>query len=125
MKGIKDIIVVDGDRSFCDQMAADLMDGGYTVGVCTETGEILEQLENHVPDLIFVGLDALTSERLLLVQDIRRNHPGIRLYALSGNCEDHPLQILDFAMKMTVDGILCKEVDKAGLLSYMGKLNRQ
>jgi two-component system, NarL family, nitrate/nitrite response regulator NarL len=58
------------------------------IGETDDRGQTLQFLDSHRPDVILFDLDPDEGACIETISEIARNHPGIRIIALSMHCED-------------------------------------
>ncbi len=85
--------LIDRDKNF--QVIAETDDRGQTFRL----------LGSHRPDVILFDLDPAHDTGIETISEIVRNHPGIRIIALSMRCEN---AIVESAVRAGVIGFICK-----------------
>jgi len=75
------------------------------IGETDDRSETLRLLGSHRPDVILFDLDPAHDTGIETISEIIRNHPGIRIIALSMRCEN---AIVESAVRAGVIGFICK-----------------
>jgi DNA-binding NarL/FixJ family response regulator len=75
------------------------------IGETDDRGRTLRLLGTHRPDVILFDLDPAHDAGMETISEIVRDHPGIRIIALSMRCED---AIVEGAVRAGVIGFICK-----------------
>src|SRR6266849_8373858 len=75
------------------------------IGETDDRSETLRLLGRHLPDVILFDLDPAHDAGIETIREIVRNHPGIRIIAISMRCED---VIVHGAVRAGVIGFICK-----------------
>jgi DNA-binding NarL/FixJ family response regulator len=77
----------------------------HVIGETDEKGQTMRVLSTHRPDVILFDLDPAHDAGIETITEIVRNHPGIRIIALSMRCAD---AIVESAVRAGVIGFICK-----------------
>lgn len=120
--GNTDILLVDDDQAICSLFAQVLSRAGYRVFTVDNAKSGLEVLKRMaipvlITDLFMEGMDGLQ-----FITRTRRNHPAVKIIAMSGGGSYEADECLRLATDVGADGALCKPFKAQDLLRAVGQM---
>ena len=122
------ILVVDDHGDSRDLMAVMLATGGHEAVLAADGDEALALLKRETVDLALVDIFLPIKNGMEVIQEIRRDHPGVKVVAISAGwgpltvpaheqyCD---LQVLKRARDLGADGALPKPLSRDALLALV------
>ena len=106
------IMVVDDDEQVRRTICENLEDCGFEVIQARDGQEAMTHLEEgRRPNVVITDLIMPRREGLEIIMEIRKQHPGIRLVAMSGGGRSKSADFLQMAARLGADAIMPKPVD--------------
>jgi two-component system OmpR family response regulator len=102
----KRILVVDDEPTVCSFLATALADAGYDV-VTAPDGR-LKGVDLSTIDLVLVDIFMPERDGFEVIQDLRKNRPGLALVAMTGDPNYHGMEALDIVRRLGADAALSK-----------------
>jgi CheY-like chemotaxis protein len=119
---MKHILIIDDDPSILLLFSQFLESAGYSVASAPDGTEGLRSVKAEKPDLIITDIMMPEMDGLELLMEIKRNHPGIPVIAISGGMKIRPISFLPQAKKLGARHIFQKPVALAELLQAVQEL---
>ena len=120
--GNTDILLVDDDEAICSLFGKILSRAGYRVFTVDNARLGLEVLKRMaipilITDLFMEGMDGLQ-----FITNTRRNHPAMKIIAMSGGGSYEAGECLRMAEDVGADDALCKPFKAQDLLRAVGQM---
>jgi DNA-binding response OmpR family regulator len=113
------ILLIDDDELLCKSLKAALERKGYDVSMA-ENGRIgLSMLESETPDVIVLDLFMPEMEGIETLRRLRKSHPSIPVYAVTGGGAKELYNLLDLADALGAAGTLRKPFGPADLIALI------
>jgi CheY-like chemotaxis protein len=113
---MKLILVIDDDAQVRAVTKTILENAGYAVQTVADGNEASRFLGEIVPHLIITDILLPKKDGLELIQEARRDHPGIRIIAITGGSKVEPDTYLRIAKSFGADQLLAKPFSSQELL---------
>jgi CheY-like chemotaxis protein len=110
------ILIVDDEEPIREVMLGILEDAGYTIRAARDGKEASQFISQGSFDLIVTDLVMPEKEGLELIKEVRRDHPAIRIVAISGAVGNVKETFLSMARAFGADFILAKPFSLEDLL---------
>ena len=107
-KTMKRILLVDDDDLSRGAVHKMLERSGYTVHSTATGQEALAHFRREAPDLVITDLIMPEVDGLEVIQELRRNDPGVRILAISGGGRVDAEEYLSVARKFGASQVLSK-----------------
>lgn len=102
------ILLVDDDDDFRTMLSKSLTHFGHSVVEARDGSEGLDIFEKQKADVVIIDLIMPGKEGLETIKEFRRNHPEVKIIAVSGGGRLNPTNYLGVAKKMGADCIFAK-----------------
>jgi len=128
MTDTKRVLVIDDDPDFCDFVRIVLSANGYEVHTAASTGEGLDVMRAHRPDLVIVDmmmsyvLDGWTVSREMHFDPQLRDIPVMMVSAVVSSEDD---ELLPTGENGRLDAFMSKPLDPSALLRRVADLTRE
>jgi CheY-like chemotaxis protein len=116
------ILVVDDDATFLEVVCRGLRQAGYEVAGVTDGVKALLAIAAHAPDILITDIVMPEIEGIGLITAVRRDHPKMRIVAMSGQPFMHTLDVLNLAARLGADATLTKPFSMEELTSKLVQL---
>lgn len=116
------ILVVDDDRQFRGMLRQMLERANHTVIEVTSGDECISGYCKHVPDLIMLDMMTPGRDGLEVLQELRRDYPGVKVIAMSGGLKGDTSWLEPLVIRLGVKIFLHKPFDKGDMLSAIETL---
>jgi len=116
------ILVIDDDPSVLLLFKQFLGNAGYSVELADNGKSGMETMKRQKPDLIITDIMMPEMDGLELLMEIKKNHSGIPVIAISGGMKILPVNFLHHAEKFGAGRALQKPVELATLLRAVQEL---
>jgi CheY-like chemotaxis protein len=114
------ILIVDDNPLIRLDLSGSLAEAGYRTVEAGNAHEALARLAEQEPALIVTDVYMEPGDGLELIRNVRANHPGVRIIAMSGH--DRRYQVLDRAEQSGAHGALAKPIQRFELLDLVARL---
>jgi len=122
---MKHIMVIDDDEAIRDLLKAILEREGYEVTSAADGKEAIRLFRRNPSDLIITDIIMPQQEGLKTISDLRREHPEVRIIAISGGGQYGLGEYLDVATALGADQTFAKPFDRLELVKAVRKLLSQ
>jgi len=102
------ILLIDDEEPFRRMLRIVLSDLGYAVTEAREGGEALTLLRQGSADVVITDLIMPGKEGIETIKELRRDHPQVKIIAMSGGGRLSPANYLHIAQVMGAHRILTK-----------------
>src|SRR5579871_6216522 len=113
------ILIVDDDPAVRSSLRLMLQHGGYSVSEAADGRQALEQLTKSRFEMILIDLIMPEQEGLETITALKRQHPGVKVIAISGAL---PGTFLRIAKYLGADEALPKPIRTAELLATVRRV---
>jgi CheY-like chemotaxis protein len=110
------ILLVDDDEQFRSMLCESLKRAGYEVTEARDGSEGLRLYRDHSADLIITDLIMPEKEGLETIEEFRRNHPAVKIIAISGGSRHGPFDYLKMAKALGARQVLAKPFTRQEML---------
>lgn len=115
-------LVIDDEKPMRELIQAILADAGFAVLAASNGREGLNTLAREKVDLVITDILMPVTEGVETICEIRRNHPGTRIIAISGGGRVRNLRPLQVASGAGADTMLAKPFEPGDLLAAVAKV---
>ena len=122
---MKHIMVVDDDEAIRNLLKTILEREGYEVSAAADGKEAIRLFRRNPSDLIITDIIMPQQEGLKTISDLRREHPAVRIIAISGGGQYGLGEYLDVATALGADQTFAKPFDRLELVKAVRKLLSQ
>lgn len=119
------ILVIDDDDIFRDVLVEALSQSGHEVRSAFNGVDGLKKFREAPVDLVLTDIVMPEKEGLDTIRDLRRDHPGVRIVAMSGGIAHDPKLYLHMAAKFGAVAVLPKPFTLAQLHDIVESALRQ
>ncbi|MFH1845325.1 MAG: response regulator [bacterium] len=116
------ILIVDDDNMVRGMLKMTLEEVGYEVEVACDGCDALRILDGGEFRLMVTDIVMPEKEGLELIREVRRDHPDVKIIAISGGGRNGPQFYLEAAGKFGADFTFYKPVESEQLLSAVQSL---
>ena len=107
-----DILVIDDDDSVRKTLVENLAECEFQVLSAKDGQEAMAFIEGgKTPKIVITDLIMPRKEGLEIIRQIRRDHPSIRVIAISGGGRNKSIDFLQMATRLGADAVMGKPVD--------------
>jgi CheY-like chemotaxis protein len=117
--GMAKILVIDDDAALRRVINRTLTHAGHQVAEAEDGAQALRVFNANPADLVVTDIFMPQKEGIETILELRRDHPSVRILAISGNVDDF---YLDFAQNLGAEGTLKKPFRAEELLREIDKL---
>jgi CheY-like chemotaxis protein len=100
------ILLVDDDDEFRSMLVESIRRAGYEVTEARDGREGIHLYRDHPCDLIITDLIMPEKEGLETIQELRRDHPGVKIIAISGGSRHSSADYLNMATAFGAQQVL-------------------
>ncbi|MGV3757607.1 MAG: response regulator transcription factor [Verrucomicrobiota bacterium] len=118
------ILVIDDNDAFRTTICLWLKHHGYEVTQAANGKEGMEMLAKSAPDIILTDILMPEQDGLETIQAVRKQHPDLRIVAMSGGMLDGRVDFLPIAAKFGADHVMPKPFSGSELLLVLEKVLR-
>lgn len=119
---MRNILVVDDDKSLRDLLAAILREQGYSVQTAEEGNAALSHMESEKFDLVISDIIMPGKEGIETIREIRQAHPDVQIIAMSTGGSLGNAQILEYARMIGAHEAIRKPVELQGLIDTIERM---
>jgi len=119
---MKHILVVDDDESIRNLLKVILEREGYEVSAAADGKEAIRLFRRNPSDLIITDIIMPEQEGLKTIFELRREHPDVRIIAISGGGQYGLGDYLDAAAAFGADKTFAKPFDRTELVKTVRHL---
>lgn len=116
------ILIVEDDKAVRALLRQILERAGHEVTDAGNGQEAIARYRDNPADLIITNILMPEKEGLETIQELRRNHPGIKIIAISGGGQIGPADYLDIARRFGARRTFSKPFDRKELLRAVDEL---
>jgi len=116
------ILIIDDDDQVRTVLRRTLEAAGHEVDEAGNGVEGISKYERNPADLIITDIYMPEKEGLETIIELKRDHPDVRIIAISGGSRDMDLDFLPVAEKLGAEKTLSKPIDRTTLLSVVKEL---
>jgi DNA-binding response OmpR family regulator len=116
------ILVIDDDDSVRTMLRLTLAHFGHTVIEARNGREGLDLFRRAGADLVITDIVMPDTEGLEVVMDLRRNHPAVKIIAISGGGRGSAVDYLHMAKRMGAATVLAKPFTNDVLMAAVDEL---
>jgi CheY-like chemotaxis protein len=119
------ILVIDDDHLVRYTVSRILQKSGHDVVTAADGARGIEVLGMEHPDVVITDIIMPEQEGFQTIVKIRRDHPGIKIIAISGGLrrEQGNLDVLSMAEGLGADSVIAKPFEPEELLAELAKLD--
>jgi two-component system, chemotaxis family, chemotaxis protein CheY len=119
------ILVIDDDHLVRYTVSRILKKSGHDVVTAADGARGIEVLGMEHPDVVITDIIMPEQEGFQTIVKIRRDHPGIKIIAISGGLrrEQGNLDVLSMAEGLGADSVIAKPFEPEELLAELAKLD--
>jgi len=119
------ILVIDDDHLVRYTVSRILQKSGHDVVTAADGARGIEVLGMERPDVVITDIIMPEQEGFQTIVKIRRDHPGIKIIAISGGLrrEAGNLDVLSMAESLGADSVIAKPFEPEELLAELAKLD--
>jgi two-component system response regulator (stage 0 sporulation protein F) len=111
------ILLVDDDETFRSMLRRTLQRAGHTVVEADDGAAAIRTLDHVAADLVLTDILMPGVEGIETIRTLRRNHPHLKVIAMSGGGRMTPAGYLDPAKAFGAVGVLSKPFDNDALFA--------
>ncbi len=119
---MKRILLIEDDADFRGVLGTSLEMEGYQVTQAGDGAEGLQLFNSQGADLILCDLFMPHKDGLEMIRELRRDHPAVKIIAMSGGGFQGKLDLLNVARVMGADGLLQKPFDQPTLRTTINRV---
>jgi CheY-like chemotaxis protein len=116
------ILIIDDDDQVRAMLRRTLEADGHDVDEAANGNEGLSKYGANPYDLIITDIYMPEKEGLETIIELKRDHPDVRILAISGGSRDMDLDFLPVAAKLGAEKTLNKPIDRRDLLKAVSEL---
>ena len=106
------VLIIDDNDAVRKTLAENLAESGFQVIAAKDGFEAMDLINGGKrPDVVVTDLIMPRKEGLEIIIDIRRNHPGIIVIAISGGGRNKSVDFLQMAERLGADATMPKPVN--------------
>ena len=106
------ILVIDDDQAVRETLCENLVECGFDVSEAQDGQCGLEMIESgNIPNLVVTDIIMPRKEGLETIIHLRKEHPSIKLIAISGGGRTKTSDFLELAKKLGADAVMPKPID--------------
>src|SRR5258708_14521063 len=113
------ILLVDDDEQFRCMLSESLSRAGYEVTEARDGREATQCYRDHPCDLIITDLIMPEKEGLETIAELRRNHPDVKIIAISGGSRHGSWDYLKMARAFAARQVLSKPFTRQEVLEVV------
>ena len=102
------ILIVEDDDEVRDVLKTLLRDEGHEVSEAADGNAALEEFLRDPADLVVLDIVMPDKEGLETIIDLRRTHPNVKIFAMSGGGRTSPQDYLDMAKRLGAIEVIAK-----------------
>ena len=102
------ILIVEDDDEVRDVLKTLLRDEGHEVSEAADGNAALEEFLRDPTDLVVLDIVMPDKEGLETIIDLRRTHPNVKIFAMSGGGRTSPQDYLDMAKRLGAIEVIAK-----------------
>lgn len=116
------VLVVDDEELVRMQIAATLEFDGYTAAQAANGTEAVEWLKHNRADVMITDILMPSKEGLETILEVRRNHPHLKIIAMSGRAPSESVDFLATAQEFGANRVMPKPFGRIQLLDTLREL---
>jgi CheY-like chemotaxis protein len=116
------LLLVDDDHAFRTMLVKLLTRGGHEVRDVEDGRAALRAQREDAADLVITDLVMPDMEGLETIQQLRREHPGIKIIAISGGGRSQPGDYLELAARLGAHSTLAKPFSGQQILAAIDEV---
>ena len=116
------VLVIDDNDAFRHTICLWLKRNGYDVFEAANGKEGVQQLESRLPDVLLTDILMPEQDGLETIQKVRKQHPALRIIAMSGGMLDGRVDFLPIAQKFGANHVMHKPFSGSELILVLEKL---
>ena len=113
------ILLVEDEEQLRSMLKIVLENAGHTVHEAGDGKEALESYIRHPADLVVTDIVMPNKEGIETILEFRRNHPGLRIIAMSGGGRNSAQDYLKLAKSFGADYVLTKPFSNQAILDVV------
>jgi DNA-binding response OmpR family regulator len=102
------ILIVEDDDEVRDVLKTLLRDEGHQVSEASDGNAAMEEFLRDPADLVVLDIVMPDKEGLETIIDLRRTHPNVKIFAMSGGGRTSPQDYLDMAKRLGAIQVIAK-----------------
>ncbi len=116
------ILIADDDVEVREMICRMLSREGHEMISAGDGHEADAAFKREAPDLVITDIIMPEKEGLEMVWELKRDHPGCKIIAISGGGRADPADYLNTALALGADRILAKPFERRELLAIVDEL---
>ena len=116
------ILLVEDEEQLRSMLKIVLESAGHTVQEAGDGREALDSYVRHPADLMVTDIVMPNKEGIETILEFRRNHPGLKIIAMSGGGRNSAQDYLKLAMTFGADYVLTKPFSNQAMLDVVRTL---
>jgi DNA-binding response OmpR family regulator len=116
------ILVADDDAQVRAMLSKTLTRAGFQVLEAVDGNEAMRQFDRDPPDLAIIDIVMPEKEGIETILELRREHPDVKIIAISGGGRNNPEGYLSTARNLGAHRTFTKPVDREELLAAVSEL---
>lgn len=117
------ILVIDDDHLVRYTLSRILQRNGYDVVTASDGKRGMALLQNEPPAVVITDIIMPEQEGIDTIIQIRREHPGIKIIAISGGGRLRNIDFLEMAHSLGADDVIRKPFEAEELLSRLARFD--
>lgn len=119
------ILIVDDEKSITQLLSQIVEMSGHRCSVAADGYEAIELCRRTTPNLAIVDILMPNKGGLETIVELKRDHPRMKIVAVSGGGFDSPRPLLNWATKMGADKVFGKPFAAMDVMTSVSNLLRQ
>ena len=116
------IMIIEDDANLRQILQTIVDQAGYEVRLATDGKDALEQIHDNLPDLVITDIIMPETEGIEVILYLRKNHPEVRVIAMSGGGRLGADHYLDMAHEFGAHITIAKPFEKRTMLDAISQL---